>query len=173
MSVSNSMEKMVNGFHEIGGMSHKEQSGTHWERCIKLLWNSMFHLLDPYLLQNYGGWMDFRKIFRICWMCQTKKLLDFFIPDWTVSHSSNYAEVCALRVLLVVGCVAFLFSFLLQIISRVLLERVMCITKYCFWALHVTGPIEQRFMGRFIREKYSERRAFDGSPNHVHSDDLQ
>ena len=59
----------------------------------------------------------------------------------------------AIRVLLVVGCVAFLFSFLLLIMPMVLLEWVMCTAKYCSRALHVTGPIEQRFMGRFIRQR--------------------
>ena len=49
------------------------------------------------------------------------------------------------------------FSFLLRIMHRVLLGRGMCIAKYCSWALHVTGPIEQSLMGRFIRQRNKSR----------------
>ena len=73
------------------------------------------------------------------------------MPDYTVSLSSNTAEVCALGVLLAVACVDFFFSFLLQTMRRGLLAWVMCVAKYCSWVVHVTGPIKQKFRGRFIR----------------------
>ena len=128
MPVSNSMENMMNGFYEISRMSHKEQSGTPWE-------------LKQHVLPS--GYVFVSNITE---------------GDWIfVSHSSNYAEDRALRVLLLVGRVALFFSFLLQIMPRVLLERLLCIAKYCSWALHVTGSIDQCFMGRFIKQRKIQR----------------